>query len=400
MHSLYTLSSFNHLSSSLTGMPPKPKGKSRNRASASKCAPRRTPAQPQPAVPDESAAQPSTLDTPTASGNQPLLLSQETLLEGIYQRMRRDGLLDFGVTPPATAAPTETAVPPPAPSTPAAFLATMPPAPPAHPAASALTQILAGESAPPGESAPLASHALATTLSTPLAAHVSARLKEKIWEGRAIDMRSLLIRNDFYADSDSDDERPKKRAKASKREPGSNPALQIAEFSSAFLTYTAIIAERHPDQIPGLLKHLSTVQRMARELGHDAWRAYDQRFRVLKQHDPSLAWGLTHIELYTEVAIAHAVRHAKPAKQQRPFRAARSSDAGDYPRRYNTCYVFQRDGSCPLGAECPYGSTHSCYECKGRHATRTCSKYKAKKAGTTDATSSSNGSKAKKPRKD
>ena len=41
-------------------------------------------------------------------------------------------------------------------------------------------------------------------------------------------------------------------------------------------------ADSDSDEERGLLKHLSTIQRMARELGQDAWRVYDQRFRVLR----------------------------------------------------------------------------------------------------------------------
>ena len=86
-------------------MPPKPKGRSRQRSSANKCATAgssrrpqrpRTPARPTPSTPAEVLPEPQPCETagpPMFSPADASIPSHESIIGGIYQRMCRDGLL-------------------------------------------------------------------------------------------------------------------------------------------------------------------------------------------------------------------------------------------------------------------------------------------------------------------
>ena len=155
-----------------------PKGQSRRRATASKRAKRRQ------RVPSPAQAPEPDAPSPSMGG-----ICEDTLIEGIYQRMRCDGILGpVSGTPPNVLTQ----------ALPAATPLQAPPTAPAAPAVDSslagLAQILSGESAFPGEppSTPQSS-AVLSTLSTPLAAHVALKLRETFWAGKAIDMRSSML---------------------------------------------------------------------------------------------------------------------------------------------------------------------------------------------------------------
>ena len=307
---------------------------------------------------------------------QEVALGRESILEGIYQRMLRDGLLP-STMPAAQASPSPPgAISDHRPAHPAATTpedssaitsepttsADQRPASALNGAISALLKV--GSHTPGSEiDSPLTTTAPAVFLSSPIAGHVSQKLKDKIWAGRAIDMGVLLPRFDVWTDSESDDEeRSRKPSKRKQRR-----VLAIGEFCTAFQIYTAVMAERFPELTAGLLKHLATVQRLAQERGQDAWRRYDSHFRKLKEHNHNLLWGQVHLELYTEVSLATPSKEA-PTRPFRDYRQKRDS----YPRHPGTCWPFQRDGFCNLGSKCRFTSSHKCHKCGGAHATRTC----------------------------
>ena len=195
--------------------------------------------------------------------------------------------------------------------------------------------------------------------SAPLAAHLPNRVKDRIWANSYISMATLLP--SYECDSD-DESKLKDRTKRHKA-----TLLTISDFSTAFQIFIAAMSEKNPEHTAGLLKHLATLQNMARSYGPDAWREYDFRFRQLMQHDGTMQWGHTHLEIYSEASLtgirakyqaSSSTRQHQPTTSNQPFRA-------------NTCWQFQRTGSCPR-ASCRFGDTHHCYTCRGPHPTSQC----------------------------
>ena len=158
-------------------------------------------------------------------------LTQEAILEGIYQRMRRDGMLPT-IQPPAAPSGQE-----PSSSTTSSSASASVAAPSAtgtetgtssyaggdNSAAAlngAVATLLEGGSHTPGPN----NFHKPSVLSSSIAAHVAPKIKEKIWAGRAINMEKLLPRFETWSDSDSDDDgQSKSQDKRSKHK--SRPSL-------------------------------------------------------------------------------------------------------------------------------------------------------------------------------
>ena len=59
----------------------------------------------------------------------------------------------------------------------------------------------------------------------------------------------------------------------------------IDQWTSAFLVFGAIYAQRFPEAAPGLFKYCEVVRDIAATGPPLAWRQYDARFRSLRQFD-------------------------------------------------------------------------------------------------------------------
>ncbi len=218
---------------------------------------------------------------------------------------------------------------------------------PANAADAAISSIL-GESRPGSHNA--------TRISAPLGLHVPSKMKCKIWEGKFIDLRQLLPDNSVSSDDES----------TSKPKDATKSPLSIHDFVEAFHIFISIRAERFPTDAPGMLKHLSTIQKMDKLFGDVAWQHYDLNFRKAIQYNPTLNWSHLDLELYTESSLMgiSAQKQAPPSITRIPLRQRESF-------RPNTCWTFQARGRCD-NPKCRFMSSHNCYKCKGRHATSQC----------------------------
>ena len=197
----------------------------------------------------------------------------------------------------------------------------------------------------------------AVRISAPLGSHVPIKIKQLIWADQFIDLNVLISKPSSHSPED----------KSEIKKPSQ---LHIADWALAFQTLTAIVADQDPTAAPGMLKYMSVVQKLSIGFGVEAWRHYDEIFRWAKQFDPTLQWGQTDLELYTEASLM-AIK-SSVTKPFNPSTSARSPFRGSTPpRRPNTCWPFQRQGRC-VDPSCAYKSTHQCYRCRGQHATFQC----------------------------
>lgn len=196
-------------------------------------------------------------------------------------------------------------------------------------------------------------------LSAPLGVHVAPEVRQKILQGKFVELHLLLPNKPM--------DNPKSDVKQAR------PNLSIGEFMTGFHTLAAIRTEKFPLEAPGLLKHAETVHQLHLAFGAEACRHYDRNFRMAKEFSPLMPWGQTHLELYM-MATSQGLSKNNPTGKF--TKSARGQAPNRSPNHYkelrpNTCYTFQLKGFCDK-KNCNYTATHSCYTCHGPHATSAC----------------------------
>lgn len=204
------------------------------------------------------------------------------------------------------------------------------------------------------------------TWSTPISAMVPQKLKQKIWEDQFIDL-AVLLPNNLVPGPDSSNYTFKlekndnisvvpKKAKQS--------INSIFQWTTAFLRFVAIYAEKFPNVTPNLIKHAETVRDMAAS-GNVSWQTYDKQIRMDRQIRGT-PWGKINVEF-----MLQAQRSRQENKQSfRSFRTRpgqRSAFTNQLPR--GICWSYNREGGCKL-ERCKF--QHICTECKKNHPKTKC----------------------------
>lgn len=131
----------------------------------------------------------------------------------------------------------------------------------------------------------------------PLGAHISQRIKEKIWNNECMNLADLLHKLDFE-DPWSVTLGPS-LITMSKQSSKSRGPLTFYEWNEAFHIYMAIYIEIFPSEAPIMLKYMSTVKDAYEMRGTQAFRTYDQSFRLLRASN-NLPWQKPIDELFTK----------------------------------------------------------------------------------------------------
>lgn len=204
------------------------------------------------------------------------------------------------------------------------------------------------------------------TWSTPISAMVPQKLKQKKLEDQFIDL-AVLLPNNLVPGPDSSNYTFKlekndnisvvpKKAKQS--------INSIFQWTTAFLRFVAIYAEKFPNATPNLIKHAETVRDMAAS-GNVSWQTYDKQIRMDRQIRGT-PWGKINVEF-----MLQAQRSRQENKQSfRSFRTRpgqRSAFTNQLPR--GICWSYNREGGCKL-ERCKF--QHICTECKKNHPKTKC----------------------------
>lgn len=135
------------------------------------------------------------------------------------------------------------------------------------------------------------------SLSTPIAALIDAKIKQKIWQDQYVDLAMLLPQNCIPgAHKQNFQFLVSDNSTLSLQQ--SKPRVQInsiEQWTTAFLRYIAIYSERFPHSTPHLLKHAEVVRTMATTHYNDAWLTYDQQVRLDRQ-TRGLPWDRINME--------------------------------------------------------------------------------------------------------
>ena len=131
----------------------------------------------------------------------------------------------------------------------------------------------------------------------PLGAHISQRIKEKIWNNEFMNLADLLPKLGFE-DPWSVTLGPS-LITTLKQSSKSRGPLTFYKWNEAFHIYKVIYSERFPPEAPNMLKYMSIVKDAYEMRGTQAFCTYDQSFRLLRASN-NLPWQRPIDELFTK----------------------------------------------------------------------------------------------------
>ncbi|CAG2205846.1 unnamed protein product [Mytilus edulis] len=121
--------------------------------------------------------------------------------------------------------------------------------------------------------------------------HVSFKIKEKIWEGKFIELHSLLRTQKEMEEVDEGDLKLK-RGKICIEKRSSGVYLSINEWTSAFMIFMSVYIENYCTRQQELLKYMRDIRLAATR--SENWATYDEQFRLKVEKNPNLSWGNIH----------------------------------------------------------------------------------------------------------
>ena len=60
----------------------------------------------------------------------------------------------------------------------------------------------------------------------------------------------------------------------------------------------SIYLEKFPGKAQEMLRYMHNVRLAANRVGHNGWSKYDQQYRLKKERNPSMSWGVVDYELW------------------------------------------------------------------------------------------------------
>lgn len=174
-----------------------------------------------------------------------------------------------------------------------------------------------------------------------IAAHVPLQLKQKIWANTFINIALLLKGNSELSElfsggllHVSDDGKIEAKPRQLKEK-----VATIDKWTDAFLIFTSIYIQRHPEKASELLKYMFVIRDAAMKYPILSWRTYDEQFRIRQALQVS-NWGKINPDLWMRIMAS-------------PFSPSQSV------MKVNTCRDFNK-GFCSF-LRCRY--QHSCDLC-------------------------------------
>ncbi|XP_056003510.1 uncharacterized protein LOC125663021 [Ostrea edulis] len=192
--------------------------------------------------------------------------------------------------------------------------------------------------------------------------HVVQAIRQKIIEGRYIDLVSLLPPKAGGGGRERERERERERklvmnnlGEIVTRDSTPKRIESIEKWTDVMLNFAAIYLKEHPAKNIDLLKYIQTV-RMGAGRGYKWWYEYDIQYRLRKVNDPGSSWGEVDSELWLMYMTPSSVETHTLSLKQAPAAAGK-------------CYDFNFQGSC---SKFPCFYDHMCLRCNGQHAMMHC----------------------------
>ena len=134
----------------------------------------------------------------------------------------------------------------------------------------------------------------------------------------------------------------------------SKQITSIAMWTDAFLIYSSVFLEAHPEQTQNMLKYISNIRLGAKQYGGYGWRLYDQQFRMCFASDP-VNWSFGKIDYELWLLFM-----ASPTKNVQVEVSSRFAVKKCYDFNFRQCFK----------TACFY--RHACLSCNGDHPSRSC----------------------------
>ncbi|CAC5411629.1 unnamed protein product [Mytilus coruscus] len=142
--------------------------------------------------------------------------------------------------------------------------------------------------------------------------------------------------------------------------PNQSKIFSIEVWTTAFIIFTSIYCNLHPERFQELLKYMSIIRLGAKRCNNLGWKHYDEQFRLRKAIDPNGSWATVDSELWL-IYINDSTEN-------------KNYNSGSTSVNMNTgsnlkCYAFNYEGNCFKQA-CFY--KHVCIRCNAGHPIITC----------------------------
>ena len=182
---------------------------------------------------------------------------------------------------------------------------------------------------------------------------IPQQLKEKIWDGKFVDL-ACLLKSNFYSTSTEEQEvkiinnnlmiqNKKKKSQISDK----------SQWTDAFLNFVQIYIQKHPAKAGELLKYLAIIREIGLSNPIQKWLRYDGQFRLRMSVCPERSWAAIDGHLWL-------VCNLNGENNQ-------SRQYGKMPAGH--CFDFNLKGFCAK-SNCLY--KHSCMNCSGSHPRYLC----------------------------
>ena len=90
----------------------------------------------------------------------------------------------------------------------------------------------------------------------------------------------------------------------------------LAKWTSAFLVYSSVFIDFHPQRAQEMLKYIQIIRSAAIRFGSIGWRLYDSHFRMRQQRNPQNLWFTIDSELWFLFVVSNSSRRGLATPQQ------------------------------------------------------------------------------------
>ncbi len=207
----------------------------------------------------------------------------------------------------------------------------------------------------------------------PLGATVDATLKARIWAGKLVCLPTLLGRKSATPEILMSFDGASSKMGLKQR---NSHVISYGDWVDAFDLYVAVMCQRKPELVGGMLKHKSKVKDLYHsDRSSGAWHMYDLEYRkAVASPEVSTTWGDVDIDVWGAAmlkATTNRLPHQKSSIQT-PFRQKGQNIV------YNKAGVSVPKGHCinfHVGQKCaqaPCRYSHACPKCDKNHPAIKC----------------------------
>ena len=183
-----------------------------------------------------------------------------------------------------------------------------------------------------------------------LYAHVPQTLRERIWKHMFVDFRQLLL-DPLLPIQGRTLVLQKNQETGVPEWVETNTSKEIPNFNiwaKAFRTYAAIYVAKYPEKAVDMLKYEHMIHDASLRFQWTAVLTYDVYFREYISADPTVSWGITNSELYTDCFTGKALPTYKPNLFGKPKQGSAPKPCFQYKSKctWKNCKFQHRCSKC------------------------------------------------------